>query len=118
MALINCPECGKYISDKAPSCPKCGLPLKPKEEQLGARIAYLDTKNMSDIDKELIELIKERKVLLAIKRYKDLTGCDLSIAKEHVDRLLVQSGINKTNNGGCLTVIIIAVISSILLAII
>lgn len=118
MALINCPECGKYISDKAPSCPKCGLPLKPKEEQLGARIACLDTKNMSDIDKELIELKKEGAILVAIKRYKDLTGCDLSTAKEHVDRLPVQEGINKTNNGGCLTVIIIAVISSILLAII
>lgn len=78
----------------------------------------MDTKNMSDIDKELIELKKEGKVLLAIKRYTDLTGCSLSIAKKHVDRLPVQGGINKTDNGGCLTVIIIAVISSILLAII
>ena len=29
MALINCPECGKEISDKAISCPNCGVPLKP-----------------------------------------------------------------------------------------
>lgn len=27
MALINCPECGKEISDKAPACPNCGCPL-------------------------------------------------------------------------------------------
>ena len=181
MALINCPECGKDISDKAPSCPNCGLPLKPKEEQSGARIAcpkcksenlevitmsdgfsktkaavggvllggvgllagmagsdkiklyckscghtflhseayhIMDTKTMSDIDKELIELKKEGGILVAIKKYKDLTGCDLSTAKEYVESLPVQGGINKTNNGGCLTVIIIAVISSILLAII
>jgi uncharacterized Zn finger protein (UPF0148 family) len=26
MALINCPECGKQISDKAVTCPYCGLP--------------------------------------------------------------------------------------------
>lgn len=26
MALINCPECGKEISDKAVSCPNCGCP--------------------------------------------------------------------------------------------
>ncbi len=26
MALIICPECGKEISDKAPSCPNCGCP--------------------------------------------------------------------------------------------
>lgn len=27
MALIECPECGKQISDKAPNCPNCGYPL-------------------------------------------------------------------------------------------
>lgn len=28
MALINCPECGKGISDKADSCPNCGMPIE------------------------------------------------------------------------------------------
>jgi len=28
LALINCPECGNSISDKAESCPHCGLPAK------------------------------------------------------------------------------------------
>jgi hypothetical protein len=28
MALINCPECGKEISDKAISCPNCGNPMR------------------------------------------------------------------------------------------
>jgi len=27
MALINCPECKKEISDKAQSCPNCGCPI-------------------------------------------------------------------------------------------
>lgn len=27
MALINCPECRKEISDKASACPNCGLPI-------------------------------------------------------------------------------------------
>lgn len=27
MALIKCSECGKEISDKAQSCPKCGNPI-------------------------------------------------------------------------------------------
>lgn len=26
MAMINCPECGKEISDRAESCPNCGCP--------------------------------------------------------------------------------------------
>lgn len=27
MALINCTECGKEFSDKAPACPNCGCPV-------------------------------------------------------------------------------------------
>jgi TM2 domain-containing membrane protein YozV len=30
MALINCPECNKQISDKATACPSCGCPLGSK----------------------------------------------------------------------------------------
>lgn len=32
MALIKCKECGKEISDKAPACPHCGAPNKPKPD--------------------------------------------------------------------------------------
>lgn len=33
MALISCPECGSEVSDKAPACPRCGVPIAsaPKE---------------------------------------------------------------------------------------
>ena len=31
MALINCPECNKEISDKAAACPHCGAPSKPSK---------------------------------------------------------------------------------------
>lgn len=30
MALINCPECGKEISDKSKQCIHCGYPLEQK----------------------------------------------------------------------------------------
>lgn len=30
MALINCPECGQQISDRAPACIHCGFPLDQK----------------------------------------------------------------------------------------
>jgi predicted RNA-binding Zn-ribbon protein involved in translation (DUF1610 family) len=31
MALIKCTECGKDISDKAASCPNCGVPIDPND---------------------------------------------------------------------------------------
>ena len=30
MPLIDCPECGKQISDAASACPHCGYPLKDR----------------------------------------------------------------------------------------
>ncbi len=32
MALINCPECGKEVSNTAVACPNCGHPLAPPQE--------------------------------------------------------------------------------------
>lgn len=28
MALVKCPDCGREVSDAAPTCPECGKPLK------------------------------------------------------------------------------------------
>ncbi len=38
MALINCPECGKQISDKSDICIGCGIPRNQKNITLGGRI--------------------------------------------------------------------------------
>src|SRR5262249_40276114 len=32
-ALISCPDCGREISDSAPSCPECGRPVKITESK-------------------------------------------------------------------------------------
>ena len=29
MALIECPECSREVSDRAVNCPGCGCPLRP-----------------------------------------------------------------------------------------
>ncbi len=53
MALINCPECGKEISDQAESCPNCGYPIQTKlnealqpqpVEVTGVKLRKLDKK--------------------------------------------------------------------------
>lgn len=35
MALIDCPECGGGISEKAISCPHCGHPIRPEAAHAG-----------------------------------------------------------------------------------
>jgi len=36
MALINCPECGKQVSDKAMACPNCGVGIASAAESRGS----------------------------------------------------------------------------------
>ena len=33
MAMINCPECGREVSDQATSCPNCGIPINKTEKK-------------------------------------------------------------------------------------
>lgn len=34
MALINCHECGKQVSDTAQICPNCGAPVRATQQRI------------------------------------------------------------------------------------
>lgn len=36
MSMINCPDCGTEVSDRAPTCPKCGGPVAVRHEAAAA----------------------------------------------------------------------------------
>lgn len=48
MALINCSECGKEISDKASTCPNCGCPVEK-----------MDAENICSINGNSYNLLEE-----------------------------------------------------------
>lgn len=53
MALIKCEECGKEISDKAKSCPKCGCPIEnAKIIEIGNEIGVDFTKEYDTLSSE------------------------------------------------------------------
>lgn len=53
MALIACPNCGKNVSDKAATCPGCGLDLCPEKEQVINTIVICQECGV-EYDKELV----------------------------------------------------------------
>ena len=57
MALINCPECAKEISDKAKSCPNCGCPLQKqvKIEDLKENNSFEPRNTASTLKKQIIK---------------------------------------------------------------
>lgn len=53
MAMINCDECGKAISDKAGVCPNCGYPIQAIRN---AQIEQQKQKYYKDLNKTLTTL--------------------------------------------------------------
>ena len=49
MALIECPECGNKISDKADKCPHCGLPSSYFDGKKDDAVAAVDYSNIKNI---------------------------------------------------------------------
>ncbi|MEE8330553.1 MAG: TIR domain-containing protein [Acidimicrobiia bacterium] len=44
MALINCPECGNQVSDRAPACPHCGFPIADSQRPADGTSQVSDAK--------------------------------------------------------------------------
>lgn len=72
MALINCPECGKSISDKAEACIQCGLPssyFSPTKNDTKLMAINPNSKETDDeISKKTIDYRELRNVLIAFDR--------------------------------------------------
>lgn len=91
MALIQCPECGKEISDKAICCPGCGCPASEFSNitSSNAPREITDNKSALSISNELLNELYDSengKKFLIIKKLHELTGHDLNIIKEKVDQ--------------------------------
>lgn len=74
MSLINCPECGKQISDKAISCPNCGYPINNKIEKDDCKYDIVLTKLLDNCDK-----------IKLIGTIRGIKGWGLADTKEAID---------------------------------
>lgn len=83
MSLIKCLECGKEVSDKAPSCPNCGYPIA-QATPLSSSLESLDENNYDEIIAELLSRNNNNKIL-TIKGLMRSTGMSMSDAKNKVD---------------------------------
>lgn len=71
MSLINCPQCGKIVSDKAIRCPHCKRELKPitdapKEERESKVVAQSDVKTTQSQSCPTPNIVDSYKWLFAI----------------------------------------------------
>lgn len=60
MALIECPQCGRKMSDKASSCPQCGMPIEEIKIAL-QRVSVNDVGKKDEIPIVMNQQSKEKK---------------------------------------------------------
>lgn len=87
MALINCPECGKEISDKSETCIHCGYPLSEKN------MCYI---NGIKYDLSFVLEYEYSKRSIPMKILIDLTGCTLDSVGTAVNEMFKTGKIPKT----------------------
>ena len=87
MALINCPECGKEISDKSETCIHCGYPLSEKN------ICYI---NGTKYDLSFVFEYKWEERTIPMKMIIDLTDCTLNSVGAAVNEMFKTGVIPKT----------------------
>ena len=69
MALIKCPECGKFISDKAAKCPHCGVPAMYFNQQTHVNKSCLDSVDYKGISNILISFDSDYVKLFSADHY-------------------------------------------------
>ena len=78
MALIKCPDCGRDVSDVAPSCPNCGRPMLQAAPVAGQSDQATEVKEAKKSNPRLLGcfiLILGLGILLVVTRYsKDSTS--------------------------------------------
>ena len=77
MAMIQCPECGKEVSDKAISCIHCGCPINNQSEK--AKEKYNVVTNTSDVSKGAKVLNYVSMALWAVGIYNAFTNVPYNI---------------------------------------
>lgn len=93
MALINCPECNKQISDKAEMCPNCGFKLEHKATY--QPIMFNINGTQVDMKKLLSEYPEKEQ---AIQRIQFLTNADINLATAAVNDYLTGAYLNKNSS--------------------
>lgn len=92
MALINCPECNKEVSNKALSCPNCGYPISDITNSIpDTAVEYEEQPaSLDETIRNIIEQNSNNKIAAA-KMVHAITGLSLLESKKRVDSLFQKS---------------------------
>lgn len=103
MALINCPECGKEVSDKASACIHCGCPLKDKNinilgNQNDRKINYpIKINGKTVMSDDIKKFLRKSQKTDAIQYIISETNCNENEALEIIEDIMHMQRLQSEN---------------------
>ena len=99
--MSKCPKCRHENAEGTPLCRECGadIPLSAAQEP-----AEEPTSGAKTVDDEVLELMRNRRKIEAIKVYRERCGVGLKEAKEAVETLAAEQGVSQS--AGCAGVVL------------
>jgi hypothetical protein len=115
MALIECKECGKEISDQAQTCPNCGIKLKEtlfdKAKDKTGDLTKKAKEQAAKVSKKVVEGTKKVDLDSKAKKIKDIGLEKTSAVKQDLEEggitKLFKNKIFLVFSGGCCLVLIV-----------
>ncbi len=86
MALIECPECKREISDKSEACIHCGYPMSKMNVQRESETVAIVNGIAVDL-KPIIKLLLNDSKIAAIRLLVEKSGLGLADAKKYVESI-------------------------------
>lgn len=93
MALIECSECSRQISDKAETCPGCGVPVAVAIEQDMSQLPQTPTVAHYNLETDTFSGTMILMVKLAMRAVQEF-GWKIDQANENIGMVTFQTGIS------------------------
>lgn len=102
--MPKCPECREENAEGTPICRECGATLPASAAQ---EASVEPTSDASAADDDILELMRSRKKIDAIKVYRQRYGVGLKEAKDAVETLAAEHGLAASQTIGCAGVVLV-----------
>ena len=93
MALVNCEDCGKSISNKADACINCGCPLSEIQKPLETNTALATSNQSNSLANQQVRLCKKCSVVLPTDREDFLCSSCRERRKSFIKNTLIGLGV-------------------------
>jgi ribosomal protein L7/L12 len=104
--MLRCEHCDHFNLTDAKNCERCGAPLQAAVPEESPQA--LSAPGASGLEAHVLQIARTQGKIPAIKHYREATGAGLKEAKEAVEAIMLQHGVQVAKSGCASSVMLLA----------